>query len=171
MQLFKNVLLGFSLSLLMISCNQFTEIANEPQDFGYDQVDEQLWTYFDRFAAEAKLRNLNFDQELFELTAEISSISDEGVAGTCQWHSRRANHVTVDLDFWNRASDIGKEFVVFHELGHCILYRDHFEDQFENGVCQSIMRSGTLDCTDAFNRTNREYYLDELFSILNDIEF
>ncbi len=56
-----------------------------------------------------------------------------------------------------------REFVVFHELGHCDLGRDHRDEAFDNGVCVSIMRSGLGDCRDYYHPRTREGYLDELF--------
>lgn len=69
----------------------------------------------------------------------------------------------MDETFWNTTSDRGKEFVVFHELGHCFLLRNHLEDTFLGGTCTSIMRSGTGSCRDNYGRLTRETYLDELF--------
>jgi hypothetical protein len=58
-----------------------------------------------------------------------------------------------------------KEYIVFHELGHCVLNRPHTEDSFSNGVCSSIMRSGNGGCYDYYNRFTRQYYVDELFEV------
>ena len=71
--------------------------------------------------------------------------------------------MTIDKTFWNRSSELYKEFVVFHELGHCVLDRNHKEDKDSRGRCLSIMRSGLGDCLDAYSSANRTYYLNELF--------
>ena len=33
--------------------------------------------------------------------------------------------ITIDQDFWDRSTDASKEFVLYHELGHCVLNRNH----------------------------------------------
>jgi len=90
--------------------------------------------------------------------------NENNVIGTCQYGGFTADRITIDDLFWERSSNLGKEFVVFHELGHCFLHREHLEDSTSNGICVSLMRSGNGECRDAYNARNREFYLDELFS-------
>lgn len=79
----------------------------------------------------------------------------------------------IDLEFWERANILNKEFVVFHELGHCTLFRAHKEGVDANGICVSMMRSGLEDCRDNYSAITRATYWDELFNpaFANDIEF
>ncbi len=93
----------------------------------------------------------------------LDEIEQDRVLGQCNYHRNHHNRVTVDESFWNTTSDRGREFVVFHELGHCFLLRDHREDIFLNGACTSIMRSGNGTCRDNYSRLTRDAYLDELF--------
>ena len=163
-------------SLLIISCQsddfqepEVTPIIEEEEVIErFANVDERLWDFFESFENEAALRGIAIDLNEEGTTGVISPISDDGVAGTCQYNSH-FNNVTVDEGFWNRGSTLFREFVVFHELGHCVLHRDHEESSFDNGICRSIMRSGLEDCRDAYIDQNRSYYLDELFSTLDNI--
>ena len=129
----------------------------------YVGVDEALWIYFDRFEKEGLLRGLEIDLRQAEVTGVIEALEEDGVAGQCTYGSHRSNHVQVDQEFWERASDLLREFVVFHELGHCDLARDHREAANPDGTCQSIMASGTGDCRDNYRTSTRASYLDELF--------
>ena len=54
--------------------------------------------------------------------------------------------------------------IVFHELGHCVLVRDHLDDADSEGNCLSMMHSGLGDCEFRYNGSTRNVYLDELFS-------
>lgn len=151
----------------IISCQADSDPAleseEEIQEAIYNNVDERLWLYFQEFESQATQRGLSFDLNDFGTTGEISGIHEDGVAGTCQYGTH-INHVTVDIDYWNRANNLQREFVIFHELGHCVLGRDHEEGAFNNGICISIMRSGLGDCNDAYINQNRDYFIDELFS-------
>ncbi len=154
-------------TILVHSCAEdesgfITEIETVPEEVGYDGVDEALWVYFERFEAEAAERGFTIDLNSGELTGRINELDGENVAGQCNYHSFFPNRITIDSDFWDRASDAAREMVVFHELGHCELARGHREDANGRGLCLSIMRSGTGDCR-VFYNTNREAYLDELF--------
>jgi len=153
----------------MQSCEKEAFINSEPvvsQVRSFANVDERLWTYFEEFEEEAERRDLTYDLTRFNLIGTIENISHEGVAGTCSYGARSPRHVTIDLPFWQGAGFYSREMVVFHELGHCILNRDHSEDTTGNGFCASIMRSGTGNCQTLYNAQNRNYYLDELFETL-----
>jgi len=126
-------------------------------------VDPALWSYFSNFEAEASARGLDIDLYLANITGEIAEIEEQHVAGRCTFSSAAPNAITIDKTFWDRSSVLFREFVVFHELGHCFLRRGHDEGTNPDGTCSSIMRSGAEDCRDNYRTTTREAYLDELF--------
>ncbi|MEP7320913.1 MAG: hypothetical protein ABI761_03300 [Saprospiraceae bacterium] len=130
----------------------------------YPNVDMALWPYFKRFEDEAALRDINVDLQNAHITGFISDIPTEHVQGLCSHSSSDPKKVTVDLPFWDRASDQSREFVIFHELGHCYLGRSHDESKDSDGFCLSIMRSSQEDCRDNYTEFTRKKYLDELFS-------
>ncbi len=142
----------------------FSPIEDNPISEGtYPNVQEELWIYFTRFEVEAAERGEDIDLNSLSLTAAIEELHPDDVAGVCNYNSRNPNHIGIDESFWNSASSRWREMVVFHELGHCVLGRGHRGDSFDNGVCVSIMRSGTGTCRDAYQNSTRDYYLDELF--------
>ncbi|MDX1683632.1 MAG: hypothetical protein R3275_00260 [Saprospiraceae bacterium] len=124
---------------------------------------ETLEYYFEKFETEAAVRGIIIDLEEYDLEARIDEIELPNVAGTCHYSSQYPNRVTIDMDFWNTSSILSREMVVFHELGHCVLYRSHREDAWSNGRCVSIMQSGLGSCRLLYNLENRTGYLDELF--------
>ncbi len=140
------------------------EVPAVPEVRTFPGVDERLWPYFERFEAAGIERGFDTDLVVARITGVIEDLDGAHVAGQCTTFGNfRPGRVTLDTEFWNRSSDLFKEFIVFHELGHCYLDRDHREDTFSNGRCVSIMRSGTLDCRDNYNVATRESYIDELF--------
>lgn len=153
---------------MMQSCEVLPtqEIDNTPTVRSFTNVDQRLWSFFEEFENEAAERGFTFDLNQHNLTGNISDIHDDGVAGSCSYGFRQANRVTIDMPFWDRAGYYSREMVVFHELGHCVLGRDHSEELTNNGFCASIMRSGTGNCQTLYNAQNKEYYLNELFETL-----
>ncbi|MBX2815970.1 MAG: hypothetical protein KTR24_08230 [Saprospiraceae bacterium] len=149
------------LSLAAISCQKDQTVQSEPE---FPGVQEALWPYFRLFEDEAAARGLTVDLVASRITAEIASIDEGNVIGRCQYGRYSGNHITIDAEFWTRSGHLGREMVVFHELGHCYLGRGHREDAFQSGSCASIMRSGTCCCRDAYRTSTRSYYVDELFS-------
>ncbi len=152
----------FSCSSDFRSSEDPTEV-NTSTDSEYILVDKALWPYFQEFETEAANRNISIDLNALEISGVIEKIEESGIAGTCQY-GRHIHHVTIDQQFWNRANMLLREMVVFHELGHCVLERGHEESENQNGICLSIMNSGTTDCSVNYNYNTKQYYLDELFS-------
>lgn len=127
------------------------------------KVDEALQPYFERFDQEARLRGFDFSIEMEELEADIIGIDRDGVLGQCHYSEQAPNIVEVDDEFWASATDLEKEYVVFHELGHCVLGRNHDDGRNGDGTCSSIMQSGLTSCRVSYNAANRAAYIDELF--------
>lgn len=84
----------------------------------------------------------------------------EGAAGAC-WPLR--NRILISADWFWAAAEWEREVVVFHELGHCQLGRQH-RNSIRKKRARSIMHGRALDfLTKDLYRANREVYLDELF--------
>ena len=139
------------------------EEDNDVEATAYEGVDEALWDYFHRFEEAGKARGLDINIRTLGITGHLEAIDEGNVVGTCSYGGRRPNHVTIDTEFWAGSTDLLKEFVVFHELGHCYLSRGHNDESLNNGSCVSIMASGVGDCRDNYRSSTRTYYLDELF--------
>lgn len=166
-----SLFMGIFLLLVPTACqknnNPFEEVPQDEVLNGfkiYPDVDQRLWSFFQSFEEEAALRGWEVDLSLTGISGTIEEIDEEHVAGQCSIHGQISKHITIDLEFWNRSNDLFKEFIIFHELGHCYLRRGHREDTFANGTCKSLMRSGTEDCRDNYNNQTRASYIDELFN-------
>jgi hypothetical protein len=144
------------LSLFLTFC-QKTDIATI-QSF---TIQAELQPYFNSFAAEALKRGVTVD--ITQVGGELTDIADAKVAGQCQYSSATGHHVLIDLPYWNTATALKREFVVFHELGHCLLNRTHLDDANADGTCASIMTSGSGGCKSVYTQLNRSSYLEELF--------
>ena len=71
---------------------------------------------------------------------------------------------------WNGRDDIEKEVLMFHELGHAVLGREHLNTRFSNRMPKSMM-CGAESCNpfltyNSFTPELRNYYCDELFDPL-----
>lgn len=167
----KSVIIIPMLFLAVVACQKdeaFIEeeimVIETPQGpKSYPGVSSSLWPYFERFEQAGAAHNINIDLSQEKLTGVIEDLPTESVAGQCTYYSHGPNHIIIDSEFWSRASDDFKEMIIFHELGHCVLDRDHREGQLDNGFCLSIMRSGEEPCRDVYNENTKDYYIEELF--------
>lgn len=150
------------LFLLILSTTFIFSCADDPLLSKYENVDTRLWIYFERFDEEASERGIEID--FSDIRGTIQDIPINNVAGSCAYGQNHEHHdVVIDLPYWQASNDLEREYVVFHELGHCILFRAHQDASDTFGNCVSIMYSGLGGCQDNYDVQNREILLDELF--------
>ncbi len=138
--------------------------ACEPETVIVTVVDTPLQMYFDRFIDEAAVRGLDVSYATYQVDAHIGEITEPNVIGQCSWSQSHQHSITLDKQYWRSANDLQREFVVFHELGHCVLGLQHTDDSDAYGNCLNIMTSGTGNCRVLYTHNNRNRMLDSLFA-------
>jgi len=157
---FAAILIALSFLIAFLGC-QKADISLPVKQ--YPGVEAELLKYFERFEKEGKARGVDVDLTAAGITSRIGQTTVTDWVGQCNLHSDSPNEVIISDNFWHIASDLQKEKIVFHELGHCFLNRGHRDDSFPDGRCKSIMRTGSGSCIDFYYQQYRDYYLDELF--------
>jgi hypothetical protein len=95
------------------------------------------------------------------ITFGDTTVAGSDVVGLC--YLSGSPRVLIDEDAWNTSSSPKREVVVFHELGHCVLGRQHRTDLSPDGSRpMSIMFPYVLDA-DTYMQ-HRQEYIKELFS-------
>lgn len=157
------------LIMSITSCTDDSDFATSgPQGFQSDDeffptVTPELRPFYIAFEEEAALRGINIDLTQEGVTGNIVELGNNSVLGVCRRSANEPNRVAIDIGAWNNSSPDFREVIIFHELGHCVLNREHLDDQ-ENGVCKSLMHSGLTGCEIPLgNPEVRREYLDELF--------
>lgn len=121
------------------------------------------------FLNEARSRNVEIDTTNFEVV--LVERFDDGFYGACglgffDYQGTGINRIEIldDEDCWKGRSDLEKENLVFHEIGHAVLGRFHTEEFLPNGAHKSIMCGGCNNFSVYEESTlfKRAYYLDEL---------
>lgn len=148
------LLLSIAAVTLMISCAEEDIL----------ETDAELIPYFEIFAEEAAARGIVVDYEAERIEGLIQDIPARDVLGQCFRNVERPRKVIFDRPTWEAADEPKRQFLIFHELGHCFLDRGHLDLRDGDGNCVSIMHSSTQLCPN-FELTddNREFFLDELF--------
>jgi len=162
------------LTLFLFSCETVDSL--EPVRV----IPDQMQPFVDRFIGEAEKRGMVLDVSKlsFEFDRDIAGGTAQNPAiGSCT-RSRDLDLITLDTLnlLWLLTSNLGREEIIFHELGHCILDREHNDNKFITGDFASIMLTrGVLQYGDFsryapsltnpsdFNAHKRDYYIDELF--------
>lgn len=147
--------------ILLLLSSVILSQCGDAYDFEED-VEEEMIDYFRSFAIEGEERGLLIDWDVERIATNLVHIEEDAI-GRCLTYENGSRVINIDRVFWNSSTDLEKEFLIFHELGHCLLERSHTNIKNQRGVCQSIMNSGENLCIINYNQNTRNTYLDELF--------
>lgn len=90
---------------------------------------------------------------------------EKSTIGVCITYNKHIKIIQINPRFWNVANQYEKEALIFHELGHCELDKDHNDGFYQfkehQTIPASLMRSQLLDSNTY--TTYRNYYIYELF--------
>lgn len=89
-------------------------------------VDPLLAPYVDRFQEAA--HQVGFSPIEVELEIGFEAMEEAGTLGECQFFSSilgEQRKIMVDRAAWDALGDEQREILMFHELGHCVLNREH----------------------------------------------
>jgi len=126
-------------------------------------IPDEFLEFVELFEFEASLRGITIDIEREGLIMEFADLSERDADGLCI--RKTPIEIQIDINGWKRSDHSRKEFVVFHELAHGFLNRDHYNEVLPNGHWKSMMRGAPVKITGRSleYEKNRNYYLDELF--------
>jgi hypothetical protein len=150
----KFIILTLSGSFIVGSCSK--------EDVELQESDPAISAYFDRFESEATARGKNIDLNDQQIVGYFATL-ENNIVGQCAQLESGGKQIRIDPTYWESANDLEKEFLIFHELGHCALGRSHADSKDIDGVCTSIMNSGLGGCRKRYTDAMRAQLLDELF--------
>lgn len=123
--------------------------------------------YVAEFVKQARQRGITVDTTRLVIVY-VDHMKDEEVYPVNGQYIRtyfpfREDLIQLDTTAYWWGHPYAREKVIFHELGHCLLDREHNFDILPGGLPRSIMRI-TKHFTYEFMTSYRKYYLDELFN-------
>jgi hypothetical protein len=144
--------------VLLLGCSK-----DNPQPTG---TSADFTEYINRFVAEGKARNVSVDiSNLIVEYIDQVTISGSPYCGQSLPGSVPHVQITKSAGCWSNQTDVNKEILIFHELGHALLKRSHYDFELQNGLWVSLMHSGNqFNLYNEFEPALRSYYLDELFN-------
>lgn len=173
----KNVML--ILSIFLTAC------MAQPKDSGKvtNVVESNVELYVNRFEKISQKLNRPVDLSLIEVvidqTMQPAQPGRSWTLAICMPpNSQGVRQITLNPHFWNNAefSNADREEVLFHELGHCVLNRDHFPvDPSTPRNCHDYVScsiAGNVSIMHPFHlgpeqyTANYDYYMQELFNVI-----
>lgn len=111
--------------------------------------------YVNSFLVEARSRNVTLDSsdlKIHVVTTLHAPNLAQNTVGVC---SMPGQYIELLKSFWDGLNDAGKESLLYHEMGHCLMGLEHT-------TCENVMCEHTMNPFDYSN--NRAHYLDVLFN-------
>lgn len=124
------------------------------------EVPSSVQPYITTFQEAGKTNHFNI--RITNLIVEFEEL-ERPTIGECydeNW-SNGTPKIVLDPTYWQAAFALSKETLMFHELGHCYLGRDHDDELLPNKTHRSLMNSTLIPMEEYKN--NKEYYWKELF--------
>lgn len=156
--------------LFLLGCGKNVEKTFTPTNPNDVKVVEEIKFYHDLFLREGYNRGHSY----YGSNVKFLLTDDDRYAGYVQ-----GDYVVISRFWWNRYNSIGKETLIFHELGHRLIGRDHLELYVADGftgenpyhtVCvktimgtSAVASFNNMEYCGNFYQLNRERYIDELF--------
>lgn len=115
----KKILFGIILviSLCWVGCAEIT-IKTMPEFYGTDYRSDKLLSDFMWLSAQ---NHITFSHKV---SIGFKHIDQGAVVGLCT-NGLYFREITLDIDFWITATQLGRTALIWHELAHCYCDRDH----------------------------------------------
>lgn len=128
-----------------------------------DMFDHELEPYVKAFIQEARRYGRYISSEDITARIVVDPGGKPGDVGVCYFHENVPNEILIKRSTWDELAPETKESLMFHELGHCLLYREHCNNLTRTGKAHSVMYYSLDYPTVEDWRKHRKYYIRELF--------
>lgn len=161
-------------SLLLLLCTILWLISCKKENLR-SSIDPELAPFIQSFIEEGAKRGVVLSTERLEsqLVDMLTATNKDNICGYGDPGTGTSASPSIEIkntdDCWIDMSDLEKENLMFHELGHALLARPHINDKLPNGASPKSIMCGDGACSNfatlPANGLLRDYYLDELFNI------
>jgi len=142
------------LLLLLISCG--VEPSGTTGSKGIELETSEFYKYINLFEAISPESN---KQKITSLEVKFGVLELPEV-GRCTYAAEKRPVIVIDKEYWFNSTEDSKEVLMLHELGHCILFRNHVEVK-QGEIPSSLMNPSMITL---YYKRDKEKYRKELFS-------
>jgi hypothetical protein len=146
--------------MFIVSVTLAVTNSREPMYRAIKPAEVEVAPFYDKFKRDRlKYTETETDEHVYFY---FSDLKEQEFAFCDDFNNERVVHINETE--WNKLIDAGKEMLLYHELGHCILGLEHY-DKMKDEHPVSLMHAYDMDFV--WYIQNREYYVKELFSHTN----
>jgi len=103
-----------------------------------------------------------------DLIIRFGDIANPAQLAVCRIAGGDTPQITIRKSSWDQFNKIDRESLMMHEMGHCVLKRNHDDSKFTNTNTPKTVMNPYVLREDVY-KPNRDYYQNELFSRKNEI--
>lgn len=131
----------------------------------FASTDATFAPYVASFEAYGKNITSNQNFKVGDIPINFGTPENTSFQAVCYIYSNDAREIIVRKEWWDYASDSDKESIIFHELGHCRLNREHDDGDVEiAGKSIKLSMMHHVIVTGSSYTERHSYYVDELFT-------
>jgi hypothetical protein len=114
------------------------------------QIDSEMQPYVDRFEIET-------GTHITDLKTSFGPTERPEEVAYCFLRDYETPEIVFDRAYWNSFTDLQREQVMFHELGHCIFKRLHRDDKRPNSRAPASVMYHKMFDESAYELYHSEY--------------
>jgi len=147
----------FILAILLISCGYGPIRPINP----FDKQEHDKVLEYEHFESYVAGFENDWGLKVTDLIIEFTDIKQkktkkEITLGTCTTGYNTTPIIHVDINRWQDMKEISRKILLYHELGHCVLFRGHVKGENTSLMNPILISSFTF-------LANEDYFIAELF--------
>jgi len=129
-------------------------------------TDPVFASFVQEFEIKGKALTGNANFTIGDVPINFGDTEDPAFQGVCFVYSDGAKEIIIRKSWWDTVNNQEyRESLIFHELGHCALDRDHLDETASNGgLSYKISMMNSVILTPEAYQPNKSEYLEELFT-------
>lgn len=161
-----------ALALLFVSCGanlgKHTKESTGTRMFA--TTDSVFSSYIKKFEEEGR-KHYGNDFSVGDIPVNFGETDNESYDGVCIKYTNGTKEIIIKKEWWDNRGETSKEMMIFHELGHCRLDKDHDNETVtmeNNAVVKMSLMNEVLPSTYSYVQY-KAGYLADLFQSTKEV--
>lgn len=154
------------MALSIVGCATTKKQQPVEEEITYIYDDKAFDPYLQLFKSEAARYGINIRYPFGLQIKFAKGLILYGIEGRCLPFEDKLI-IEIDKHTWDKLGHMGREELMFHELGHCVLQMNHNDETTADGRKMHLMHSTGVNRNGYAE--NRDYYVADLFNTYKQI--
>ncbi|MCR9203282.1 MAG: hypothetical protein NXH75_01810 [Halobacteriovoraceae bacterium] len=132
----------------------------------FSQTDPTFASFVQEFELRGRVIMNDGSFSVGDIPINFGDTENPSFQGVCFEYPDGTKEIIVRREWWNNVNDEYKESLLFHELGHCRLGRDHLNDiqKDSTGIDQKVSMMNSVIVQPNSYKDHKEQYQIELYT-------